>query len=119
MRTNAREQGGYTMKLGGAGAVTRGMVRTRAAELAVVHGRPRDQPSTEDLAQATAELTGEAEGDHNDPALETALECMGGDAYGEEDGRSDCERLVDGGVREAQNDQMLQASRGDWDDSIE
>lgn len=43
------------MELGGAGAVTGDGVRTRAAEFTAVHGRPRYQKPTEDLAQATAE----------------------------------------------------------------
>lgn len=107
------------MRLEAKGAVTHGMVRARARKLAVIHGRPPDRPSSADMDQAAAELTGDTEADQNGTALGSVLETMGCDPQWEEGGRSDCERLVAGGVEEAHSDQMLEAAQGEWDELAE
>ena len=109
----------------GIGTVTRGMVRERAVELAQINGRSPQAVSNTDWEQAKRELTGQSEIDPRDESLESASESDRWDpihgstgskspgASGEdedEEGLSDSARLFEGGVREAEHDQMLQAT---------
>jgi hypothetical protein len=102
------------------------MVRERAAELAVVDGRPADEATMADFAQAKRELTGETDVDPKEAILESAPESERWDpvpgstghkvlpaASEDEDdeGRSDNERLVEEGVAEAELEQSFQAAK--------
>ena len=59
MKTNPLKDGVLTASSAGIGTVTRDMVRARAAELAVMDGRPPKAATMSDFAQAKRELTGE------------------------------------------------------------
>ncbi|MEI6323002.1 MAG: hypothetical protein WCP60_07875 [bacterium] len=110
----------------GIGTVTRGMVRERAVELAQINGRSPQDVSNTDWDQAKRELTGQSEIDPKDEILESAAESDRWDpihgstgtkspaTFGEdedEEGLSDSARLFEGGIHEAEHDQMLQATR--------
>jgi len=110
----------------GLGTVTRGMVKERAVELALINGRTAQEVSQSDWEQAKSELTGGSDVDLNDALLESAPESERWDpVHGStghkapesssddenEDGRSDSAMLVEEGIAEAQHDQMLQAAR--------
>ena len=124
MKTNPLKEGLLTENSAGIGTVTSEMVRARAAELAVIDGRPKNGATTSDFAQAKRELTGEPDVDPKEAILESAPESERWDplpgstghkvpvAAGEdedEEGRSDNERLVEEGVAGAEHDQMLQS----------
>jgi hypothetical protein len=126
MKTNPLKQGALTENVAGIGTVSRKMVRERAVELAVINGRSAQDASKTDLKQAKRELTGESDIDPKEEFLESAPESERWDPVhgstghkvsatddGEEDGkwRSDGEKLVEEGVKEAGHDQMLQATR--------
>lgn len=126
MKNNPLKQGSLTENSSGLGTVTRKMVRERAVELAVINGHSAQEVSKSDWEQAKRQLTGEPEIDPKDAILDSAPESERwdpvpgstghkvSDVPGEdedEDGRSDSERLVEEGVREAEHDQMLQAAR--------
>jgi hypothetical protein len=61
MKTNPLKENALTENSSGIGAVTREMVHTRAAELAVIDGRSPNGATMSDLAQAKRELMGEPE----------------------------------------------------------
>jgi len=126
MKTNPLKQGALTENSIGIGTVTREMVQDRATELAIINGRSAKGASKSDWEQAKRELTGESDTDPKDALLESAPESERWDpVHGstgrkvpvapsedeDEEGRSDCERLVEEGVLEAEHDQMLQAAR--------
>jgi hypothetical protein len=126
MTTNPLKQGILTENSAGIGTITRGMVRERAVELALINGRAAHEASISDWDQARRELSGEPEGDPNDAVLESAPESArwdpspGSEGHQapktdsedeDDEGRSDSERLVNEGVAEAEHDQMLQAAR--------
>jgi hypothetical protein len=125
MKTNPLKEGVLTENSAGLGTVTPQMVQARAAELAVINGRPAREPSKSDLDQARRELTGEPDEDLNDAALESAPEAERWDPLPgssghkapaspsedeDDEGRSDNERLVNEGIEGAEHDQMRQAS---------
>ncbi len=110
----------------GIGTVTRGMVKERAVELALINGRSAGEVSQSDWEQAKRELTGGSEIDPIDTLLESAPESERWDPVPgstghqvresdsddeDDDGRSDSARLVEEGVAEAEHDQMVQAAR--------
>ncbi len=114
----------------GIGTVTRGMVRQRAVELAIINGRPASEVSPSDWDEAKRELTGGSDTDSNDMILESAPESERWDPVhgstghkareassddADDDGRTDSARLVEEGVAEAEHDQMLQAAREEVD----
>ena len=126
MNTNPLKQGTLTVNSAGIGTVTREMVRARAVEIALINGRTPQSMSKADLEQAGRELTGSQDMDAKETALESVpvsegadpVPCSTGrkvqDSFSEdedEEGRSDSERLVNEGVREAEHDKMLQAAR--------
>ena len=125
MKTNPLKQGLLTENSAGIGTVTRKMVRTRAVELAVIDGRSSEEVSQSDWEQAKRELTGEPETDPKEVILESAPESdrwnpvpgsagdkvrVGSSADEDDEGRSDNERLVEGGIEDAEHDQMRQAN---------
>ena len=112
----------------GIGTVTPEMVGRRAAELALINGRPAHEASKSDWDEAKRELTGEPGMDPKEALLEVAEESEGWDPVPgspghkapesgsedvDDDGRSDSARLVEEGVSEAEHDQMVQAARED------
>jgi hypothetical protein len=126
MKTNPLKEGVVSQNSAGLGTVTRKMVRERAAELAVVDGRPAGEATMADFAQAKRELTGEPDVDPKEAILESAPESERWDPVPgstghkvpaaasedeDEDGRSDNERLVEEGVAEAELDQSFQAAK--------
>src|SRR5664279_3286437 len=126
MKTNPLKEGALTENSAGLGTVTPKMVQARAAELAVMNGRPAHEASKSDWEQAKRELTGDSDTDPNDAVLEAAPESERWDpvpgstghkvpvapsADEDDEGRSDNERLVDEGVAGAEDDQSRQAAR--------
>lgn len=126
MNPNPLKQGSLTENSVGIGTVTRGMVRERAVELAIINGRASQEASKSDWEQAKRELTGEPDTDPKEAILEAASESerwdpvpasVGGkitvmDGEDEDDeGRSDQERLVEEGIAGAEHDQMVRAAR--------
>ncbi len=110
----------------GLGTVTRGMVKERAIELALIRGHSAEEMSQTDWEQARRELTGGPENDPEETRLESAPESERWDPLPgsqghkapespsddeDDDGRSESARLVEEGVAEAEHDQMLQAAR--------
>lgn len=126
MKINLLKDGMLTENAVGIGTVTRGMVRERAVELAVINGRSALDASKTDWEQAKRELTGEPDKDPNDIVLESAPESERWDPVSgstghqapvisnddeDDEGRSDSEKFVEEGVLEAEHDQMIQAAR--------
>jgi hypothetical protein len=126
MKTNPLQEGALIIHGIGIGPVTRGMVRERAAELAVINGRPAHEVSKLDWDEARRELGGGSTVDPQQELLELAPESERWDPVpgtrghevptsfnDEEDeaGRSASERLFEEGVEEAAHDQMLQAAK--------
>ncbi|MFZ0708830.1 MAG: hypothetical protein WAM53_02215 [Terrimicrobiaceae bacterium] len=124
--TNPLKEGALTENSAGIGTVTRGMVRARAVELALINGRTALEVSKSDWEQAKRELTGEPDTDPKEAVLESAPESERWDpVHGstghkvpvassedeDDEGRSDSERLVEEGIAEAEHDQRLQAAR--------
>jgi hypothetical protein len=125
---NLLKAGHVTDNGAGIGTVTRGMVRERAVELAIINGRPASEVSPSDWDQAKRELTGGSDTEPKDVVLESAPESERWDpVHGStghkapesssddenEDGKSDSAMLVEEGIAEAEHDQMLQAARKD------
>ena len=126
MKSNPLKEGALTEKSIGLGTVTRKMVRARAAELAIIDGQLSSASTNSHFAQAKRELTGEPDMDAKDAVLESAPESerwdpVPGSTGGkvpvapsedeDEEGRSDNERLVEGGVAEAEIEQSFQAAK--------
>ena len=72
--TNPLKEGALTENSVGIGTVTRGMVRERAVELALINGRTALEVTESDWEQARRELTGKPDTDPNEAALESAPE---------------------------------------------
>jgi hypothetical protein len=126
MKTNPLKEGALTENSAGIGTVTRKMVRERAVELAIINGRSAEDVSKSDWEQAKRELTGEPDVDPKEATLESAPESERWDPVPgstghkvrvapsedeDDEGRSDNERLVEGGIAEAELDQSLQATK--------
>jgi len=124
--TNPLKEGALTENSVGIGTVTRGMVRERAVELALINGRTALEVTESDWEQARRELTVKPDTDPNEAALESAPESDRWDpVHGstghkvtvassedeDDEGRSDSERLVEEGIAEAEHDQRLQAAK--------
>jgi hypothetical protein len=125
MKTNPLKEGALTDNSAGIGTVTRKMVQTRAAELAISNGRSAQEVSKSDREDAKRELTGDADTDPNEAVLESAPESERWDPVPgstghkapvapsddeDDEGRSDNERLVDEGIAGAEQDQRRQAT---------
>jgi hypothetical protein len=126
MKTNPLKEGALTENSAGIGTVTRKMVRERAVQLAVINGRLAQDATKSDWEQAKRELTGEPDMDLKDAILEAAPESERWDPLPgstghkvrvapsedeDDEGRSDKERLVEGGIAEAEIEQSFQATR--------
>jgi len=125
MKRNPLKEGVSTEDSAGIGMVSRKMVRQRAVELAVINGRSAQDVSKSDWEQAKRELTGEPETDPKEAILESAPESdrwnpvpgstgqkvpAAPSADEDDEGRSDNERLVEEGMKDAEHDQMRQAN---------
>jgi hypothetical protein len=127
MKPNLLKDGVLTENSAGIGTVTRGMVRERAVELAVINGHSSQEVSKSDWEQAKRELTGEPEPDldQNEQALDAAPESERWDPVPgsaghqapvsasedeDEEGQSDNTRLTEEGLAGAEHDQMRQAA---------
>lgn len=128
MDPNPLKQGVLTHGTLGVGSVTRGMVRQRAMELAVIDGRLAQDTSKLDWEEARLELTGRVRSDPQATAVDSLAESGDWDpvpastggrvpvAPGEdedEEGRSDQERLVEEGLAGADFDHRLQAAESE------
>jgi hypothetical protein len=126
MKTNPLKEGVISENSAGVGTVTRKMVRVRAAELAIIDGLLSSESTKSHFAEAKRELTGVPGIDPKDAVLESAPESERWDpVHGstgqkspvapsedeDEDGRSDNERMVEGGIAEASIEQSLQAAQ--------
>jgi len=126
VKKNPLKDGSISENSAGLGTVTRQMVQARAAELAIIDGHLSHDATASHFAQAKRELTGVADADPNDAILESAPESerwnpvpgsTGGKARvapsddEDEEGRSDNERLVEGGIAEAEIEQSFQATK--------
>ncbi|MDR3455963.1 MAG: hypothetical protein P4N60_00845 [Verrucomicrobiae bacterium] len=126
MKTNPLKDGVISENSAGIGTVTRQMVRTRAAELAVMDGLLSSAATQAHFTQAKRELTGVQDEDPVDVILESAPESERWDPVPgstghrarvapsedeDEEGRSDNERLVEGGIAEAEIEQSFEATR--------
>ena len=126
MNKNQLDQYNLNENSDGLSTVTRKMVRERAVALAVMMGRSAHEVSKADWDQAKRELMGESNSEPEESAPESAAASEGwgpapvstghhipvpsGDDEDAE-GRSDTERLVFEGVREAGDEQMRAARR--------
>ena len=126
MKKNPLKDGVISENSVGIGTVTRQMVRVRAAELAVIDGQLSQDATKSHFAQAKRELTGVNDMDPQDAILEAAPESERWDPVPgstgdkvrvapsedeDEEGRSDNERLVEGGIAEAEIERSFQATR--------
>jgi hypothetical protein len=126
MKRNPLKDGIISENSAGVGTVTSQMVRARAAELAISDGLLSSAATKSHFAQAKRELTGVPDIDPNESILESAPESERWDPVPgstghkarvapsedeDEEGRSDNERLVEGGIAEAEIEQSFQATK--------
>jgi len=122
MKQNPIEQGRFTDHGHGLGTVTKEMVRKRAAELAVINGRSEKNILDSDLEEARRELTGEEGLVPESPPTEQLPESERWEPVAGSAGRAApkvpapdeqtfAEKLVEEGVEDAEQDQMLRATR--------
>ena len=126
MKKNPLKDGTISENSAGVGTVTRQMVQARAAELAIIDGHLSHDATASHFAQAKRELTGVPDTDPKDAILESVPESERWDPVPgstgtkarvapsedeDEDGRSDNERLTEGGMAEAEIEQSFQATR--------
>ncbi len=106
------------------GEVSQEMIHKRALELALINGGSEIDVSESNFEQARRELADESDLDPKQEFLESVPESERWDPifgstghevkpvpYEDDEDRSDTERLVNEGVREAEHDQMLQAAK--------
>lgn len=125
MNTNPLHEEALIIHGVGIGTVTRGMLRERATELAMINGRLPHEVSNSDWEEAKRELNGGSELDPNQGLLESAPESdrwnpipgsRGHEALvafednEDADARSVGERLFEAGVAEAGHDPMVEAA---------
>ena len=122
MKRDPNEEGRFSEGGQGLGTVTREMVHKRAAELAVINGRSEKNILDSDWNQAYRELTGaerlvpEAPAEENlpDDSRGTGIAASTGhqvEAVPAPDEQTFAEKLVEEGVEDAEQDQMIQATR--------
>jgi hypothetical protein len=122
MNENPIEKGRLTQRGRGLGTVTETMVRQRAGELAVINGRSEKNIIDSDVEQARRELTGEeqlvpqpskAEELREDSRWDPVPGSTGQPAptIAAPDEQTVEEKLVEEGVEEAEQDQMIRATR--------
>lgn len=122
MRENQTNEGRFSQHARGLGTVTEAMVRQRARELAIINGRSADQVLDFDLDQARRELTGQErlvpeptaaeelpEADRWEPVPESVGHTPPTQTASDE--QTFAEKLVEEGVEDAEQDQMVRAAR--------
>ena len=125
MKPNSPSQGIVTSPSTRPAAVTRGMQRERAVELAYINGHAANAVSKSDWQQAKRELKSETEKDPKEAILEAAPESERWDPVPgstghqapetlledeNEEGSSETQQLAAAGAEEAARDQTLQAA---------
>jgi hypothetical protein len=133
METNPTNRGVISNNFSGIGAVSRELIDKRAAELALLAGRPDREATEADFEQAERELSGGSDLDADEEVLEALPESERWDPFpgsaGQQpvevanededtEGRSETTQLVEGGVREAEHDQMVQAEETAQDEEL-
>jgi hypothetical protein len=122
MKENRNEEGRFTQRAHGLGTVTEAMVHKRAQELALINGRSRKQVLDSDLDQARRELTGQERLVPEPPPAEQLTEENRWEAVPDDTGakaptvpapdeQTFAEKLVEEGVEDAEQDQMVRATR--------
>jgi len=121
MKDNQSSQGRFSLKARGLGTVTEAMVRERASELAVLNGRSKHNILDSDLEEARRELTGEEtlvpERRPAEKLPEESREALPESAghraptIPTPDEQTFAEELVEEGLEDAEQDQMLRATR--------
>jgi hypothetical protein len=125
MPTNPVNKGMIAKNFDGIGAVSRDMINKRAKELAFLTGRMPPEVTDADYERAERELAGATELDRQEQVIEALPESErwdpvpgsqgtpGPDVPNEDDdddeGQNESARLAEGGVHEAEHDQMVQA----------
>ncbi len=121
MKENRIEEGRFSERAHGLGTVTPEMVRQRARELALIAGRP-EQMLDSDLDQARRELQGEerlvpeptaGEEIPEEDRWEVTPDNTGqrAETVPASDEQTFAEKLVEEGVEDAEQDQMVRATR--------
>jgi hypothetical protein len=122
MREENNNEGRFSENGRGLGTVTEEMVQQRAAELALINGRPPGQILDSDIDEARRELTGRetlvptpppAEELTEDQRWQPVAESMGNKAptMPAPDEQTFAEELVEEGVEDAEQDRMVQGTR--------
>jgi hypothetical protein len=122
MREENNNEGRFSENGRGLGTVTEEMVRQRAAELALINGRPPGQILDSDIDEARRELTGRetlvptpppAEELTEDQRWQPVAESTGNKAptMPAPDEQTFAEELVEEGVEDAEQDSMVQGTR--------
>jgi hypothetical protein len=122
MREENNNEGRFSENGRGLGTVTEEMVRQRAAELALINGRPPGQILDSDIDEARRELTGRetlvptpppAEELTEDQRWQPVAESTGNKAptMPAPDEQTFAEELVEEGVEDAEQDRMVQGTR--------
>jgi hypothetical protein len=122
MREENNNEGRFSENGRGLGTVTEEMVRQRAAELALINGRPPGQILDSDIDEARRELTGRetlvptpppAEELTEDQRWQPVAESTGNKAptMTAPDEQTFAEELVEEGVEDAEQDSMVQGTR--------
>jgi len=122
MKKERIEQGRFTEHSHGLGTVTDAMVWRRARQIAEINGRPHNQILDSDVAQARRELTGEERLVPEATAEEQLPESDRWKEVAESEGRKTpatptpdeqtfAEELVEEGMEDAEQDQMLESVR--------
>jgi len=122
MKDRRNDEGRFTQHARGLGTVTEDMVRRRAAELALLSGRPPGQILDSDLDEARRELTGServvptptpAEELTEDERWEAVPDSPGKKAptVPVADEQTFAEKLVEEGAEDAEQDTMVEGTR--------
>jgi len=123
MEENPIEKGRFSVRGEGLGTVTEEMVRQRASELAIINGRSSNNILDSDLREARRELTGRERlnsqsdsGDEELPESERWDPVPGSSGSAAPtvpppDEQTFAEKLVEEGIEDAEQDQMVQGTR--------
>ncbi len=122
MKENPIERGRFSLGGQGLGTVTEQMVRQRAGELAIINGRSANHILESDLEEARRELTGRERLVPNPSPEEELDESQRWDPIGGSNGSSAptvpspdeqtfAEKLIEEGVEDAEQDQMVEGTR--------
>ena len=122
MNDNPVERGRFSIRGQGLGTVTEAMVRQRARELAIINGRSGNNILPADLDEARRELTGQERLVPSPNPEEQLDESERWDPVGGSKGtaaptvpppdeQTFAEKLVEEGVEDAEQDQMVEGTR--------